>query len=339
MPREAEICLSAASGKVAAPTLDKSQFLIDNPHCSNGFVRQGTPYVVQNGAFDSKNPEHWAKRHPELIPIFQQLNMLPQQEQQKIADMNGALGPDMLLALSEFYDKEVVPWTKTNAHSVAGAAFGALEAREVSFGKQIEKYQRALIELRKAAKSKAPAAQIRQLEWQARDIHERLNTRFRAELQKFFTKNQSRRGNIWSNAQRGINIAKSARTDQPLHLKSTHEVNLINRFAKGANMLGKGVLILDAGVRANGVHSTYQAGRNWQRQMVQEITGFGFSAAAGMWLGGAATAAATLLLGATPFGWVIIIVFGLAVGFTSAYFSNLGAKYVSGALYDYSASF
>ena len=194
------------------------------------------------------------------------------------------------------------------------------------------------MKLREAVKNKLPALEIKKLEQTAKMAHKQLNSQFRAELEKYVAKFKSRRGNIWTNAQRGINIARSSRTHMPLMLRNTHEVVQLGRFAKGANYLGKGILVFDAGLRANAVHDTYLAGDNWHRHMVQEITGFGAGAAAGILAGKWATAGATVLLMSTPLGWLFAILFGLAVGFTAGYLADQFGRNRAGLIYDTSAA-
>ena len=100
----------------------------------------------------------------------------------------------------------------------------------------------------------------------------------------------SARGNIWSNAQRGIDTARSARSSAPLQLSSLANIQHLRKLEQGANIAGKAIITLDAGLRIDSVYSDYKAGRNWQRRAVVETTEFGAGSAAGIAVGTAGKA-------------------------------------------------
>jgi len=77
--------------------------------------------------------------------------------------------------------------------------------------------------------------------------------------------------------------------------------------------------MVDAGRRINGVHNTYEAGGNWQKEAAIQAAGFGLGGAVGVKAGSGVVAGLTAIgLGLTPLGWVAIIGVGIAAGFFAA---------------------
>ncbi|MGH1441633.1 MAG: hypothetical protein ACRBBR_16080, partial [Cellvibrionaceae bacterium] len=64
--------------------------------------------------------------------------------------------------------------------------------------------------------------------------------------------------------------------------------------------IGKGLIVLDAGLRVNSVYQHHQAGKDWKREAIVQGAGFGMG-----------LTAATLLISAiavaTPLGLVLVI--------------------------------
>ncbi|NRB42071.1 MAG: hypothetical protein HRU20_26965 [Pseudomonadales bacterium] len=256
-----------------------------------------------------------------------------------------------MLALSEFHQGEtipmvdtvkqynqhtVIPFFKTESHGLTGAAATAMESRMSNFAKAANRYQQALEKIRLAYKAKAPRTEIFQLEKNAKLLHSDMNMKFQAKLNRYMGINQARgRGTVWSSSQRGINLAKSARTAQPIKLSSTTSFTAIKGFEKASNVTGKGIILFDAGLRVNNVYDDYKAGADWQRRAAMETTGFGLGAAAGAWVGGSVVSG---LLGvamfATPVGWVLAIGIGLAAGYFAAKAGDETGKFLSSFIYD-----
>ena len=95
------------------------------------------------------------------------------------------------------------------------------------------------------------------------------------------------------------------------------------------------MVALDAGIRVNHVHNTYQQGGNWQREAAIQATGFGFGGAAGLFTGKAVIAGLTTIgLGLTPVGWVVMIGIGVAAGFGAAYALDSGGKSLATWIWD-----
>jgi urocanate hydratase len=99
-------------------------------------------------------------------------------------------------------------------------------------------------------------------------------------------------------------------------------------------------VVIDFASRVGEIQNSYQAGENWEREMFIESASFASSAITGeiVATGGAAVAEAALVcfLGATPAGWVLVIV-GLAVAGVAAgasIYANNKIKKEGGAWYD-----
>ncbi|MBL0689701.1 MAG: hypothetical protein JJW02_09800 [Pseudoalteromonas sp.] len=149
----------------------------------------------------------------------------------------------------------------------------------------------------------------------------------------------SARGNIWSNAQRGIDTARSARSSAPLQLTSLANIQHLRKLEQGSNIAGKFVIAIDAGLRADSVYDDYKAGKDWQRSAVREATGFGLGTAAGIGAGSATvTAGVGMAIAMGPVGWVILIGAGLGAGFIVGKAGDEVGKFVSGQLYDLSSN-
>ncbi len=91
---------------------------------------------------------------------------------------------------------------------------------------------------------------------------------------------------------------------KPIQFTSTKAFNNLRVFEKSANVLGKSLIVLDAGLRADKVHDDYLAGRNWQKRAAVEASGFGLATAGGIAVGAAAVKGGTALgiaMLATPY--------------------------------------
>jgi hypothetical protein len=313
-------------------------------------MHKGTAYI-------SRSDSSYASSEPvpqTMQQMLKQLQALPPQNRQTISDLNAAYGSDLLLSLSSFYNNEILPLPMQGANfarntaflviqkesiGFTGAGLTAVSARSTQFAKLIAEYQKTLETLRAAYKNKLPKFQQIKLEAIAKKAHQTLNQQFQSELRQYMPMGKGRKGSIWSNAQRGMGLARGARTDAPLKLNNTNEIAKLGRFSKNVKYGGNGLLFLDAGFRGLDVYSDYNAGKDWQRSLVTQTAGFGFAGAFGIYAGEAATTAATIFLASTPFGWVIAIGVGLAVGYGVAKAGDEFGQDFAGYVYDTSSSF
>ncbi|WDE13496.1 hypothetical protein [Thalassomonas haliotis] len=282
------------------------------------------------------------------------MKALPGETRRNIAALNETYGTELLVALSEFHQNEiapmvaevkkyqqdkVIPFLKSDTHGLAGAAATALESRLTGFAKASIQYQQALDTLQKAYQAKVRGIELVKLEQAATSLNKELNAKFGAELNKYMgSAKAGRRGTVWSNPERGVNLAKSARNAKPIDLSSTRSFAVIKRFEKVARRGGKGIILLDAGIRAVNVYDESEAGNDWQRSTVLEVTGFGASTAAGALVGTHVVSAALgVAMLSTPVGWFFVIGAGLAAGYSAAKLGDWAGKQVAGYAYDQSS--
>lgn len=179
----------------------------------------------------------------------------------------------------------------------------------------------ALEKVREGAKAKLPKHQMMVLEKNVRTLSKDFNNKFQAEINKYVIRVKNKKGTVYTNAQRGIDIAKSGRTVKPIQFTSTTAFQNLRSFEAGANFLGKSLIMLDAGVRAGDVHADYLSGKDWQKRAAVETASFGTSTIFGIAAGQATVTAASglgIALLATPVGWVIIVGAAITVGIIAA---------------------
>ncbi|MCF6325449.1 MAG: hypothetical protein L3J89_14220 [Gammaproteobacteria bacterium] len=121
--------------------------------------------------------------------------------------------------------------------------------------------------------------------------------------------------------------ACSSRHIKRLELSSNIEARAIGQFSKAAKVIGKGIIVLDLGVRAYDVNNVREAGGDWERAAFVESFGFAASIGAGSF--GIAIGAATFLA-MTPVGWVAIIVTTAA----ASLWMNGKGKELGNSIYD-----
>jgi len=293
---------------------------------------------MRSGEGDSS--QSWRQQRPDLACTLDSLQSLPAHSKKNISQMNEDFGTEQLEAMAEFYQHEIVPLVKSESIGAVGAAATAVDSRLSEFGKAAAKYQQSLEAIRTASLARKPRHQISMLESIAKSLHKDLNAKFNTEINKFLGKIKTgRRGSVLSSADRGIGLAKGARTFKPIQFNSTMAFNTLRKFESGANILGKGLILIDAGVRVGNVHTDYLSGNDWQRRAVVETTGFGFGTAAGLAVGAEVIAAGLgIAMLATPVGWVFIIGSAIAVGYMASKVGDAGGKWAAGALYDTSSS-
>ncbi len=67
----------------------------------------------------------------------------------------------------------------------------------------------------------------------------------------------------FANAQRDINKAKSAKNLSVINFTSASNFKNTRQLEVGANILGKGLIAIDAGVLVGNVNTDYLDGHNW----------------------------------------------------------------------------
>lgn len=269
----------------------------------------------------------------------------PLHQRQTIAQVNAAVGPDMLLALSDFYDQQLDSLPKDffaeQNKAMMGASIGAMGHHLSQLQNLIKEYQMALENVRNAYLSKMPKLEVLKFEQTARQLHSRLNTQFHNEISKRLASSRARKASIWNNADRGLNQAKSARTTKPIQISSAKELRSLSKFAGAAKFGGNALLLLDVHSRATGVRDTFESGGNWEKQALQETVGFSAGFAAGTVAAGSAYSIGVgIALAFTPVGWAVVIGVGAAasVGFLVGLGFDTAGKKITGKLYDASSN-
>lgn len=316
---------------------------------SQSMLPAGTPYITKSDKTFGNDAE--------ALRLFEILKQLPPAERRQIARLNKDFGVEVVDALAEFYQLQLlpavqsvnrftqntaIPLLKKEMAGFAGAAATAVESRLKGFSGYVAKYQLALEQYRAAYQSKASAAERRVLAKQVAKAQAAVNQRFHGEIQRIMATNAAKtgkRGTVWTNPERAMGLARGSKTDAAIQLQSSHNFKRVQQFQRGANVLGKGVIALDAGLRISKVHDTYQVGGDWQRELSREMAGFGFGVAAGAYFGAAATTALTFALIATPAGWVVAILGGLAVGLLSGKLADQIGKDLADTLYNLNIRF
>jgi hypothetical protein len=319
-------------------TLALANFQRDNSHIKGTFISAGTPFIMRTHSNNSSNDNNsdWKQARPDLVCSFKKIQSLSQKSKRKIALMDDMLGSDQLQAIADFYQAELAPMAHKESIGAIGAASTALDTRLSNFAKAANKVREALEKVREGAQTKLPKHKMMVLEENVRTLTKDFNSKFQAEINKYVNRVKNKKGTVYTNAQRGIDKAKSSRTIKPIQFTTTSAFQNLRAFETGANFLGKSLIVLDAGIRAGDVHVDYLSGNNWQKRATVEMTGFGVSTALGVWAGGQAVAAGLgIALLATPVGWVIIIGASIAVGIVAAKAGDKLGKFSANQAYDF----
>jgi hypothetical protein len=273
--------------------------------------------------------------------IYSQIRAMPPQQHQIIAQTIEQHGEDTW-PIVDFYNERIVPLRGTVTRHIndnptdAGGALVELPAnRGAGFEGALLAYQNALLLVRQAKLDRRPLPEQARLADSARAAFKVLQERFAVELRRFQGQSRARRSTALRHPERGINQARSARSAKPITFTNTRQVMYLQRFVQGARVAGRGLLVLDAGIRINKVRQTHNQGGDWVRTATVETVGMGFGFAAGYLTTTAVLGtASSLMLAATPVGWAILIVGGITLGYLAATTLDDRAKSIAGQIYD-----
>ncbi|WP_432460909.1 hypothetical protein [Agarivorans sp. QJM3NY_25] len=189
--------------------------------------------------------------------------------------------------------------------------------------------------VRAVHQAKLPKIQMMKLESSARTAWKSLNEVFSTELTKATSVVKARKGTVLNNATRGINKAKSARTDAPIRVTNVKELQSLKRMSLGLKGAGHLLLGYDIYRRGKIVQADFEQGKDWQKTAVVQTAGLSMGFLAGAAAAKAVTAAAiTIGLTATPVGWVIAICIGIGATYLAALQGDKWAQYGVSKLYD-----
>ncbi len=231
-----------------------------------------------------------------------------------ITDMALEFGEDNTIAIAQ---------VAANLRLYGGAAMGAATSiyskHMQEFVTAIKRYQNALLEYRNAVKSNpAGAAAAKQ---KAISVFQTIQRSFHNEINAITTNIRARRGTPLTSSTRAINIARSSRKVAKLSVADQVQASRLVKFCKYGRFLGNGLAVIDLGSRVADIQNTYRTGGNWEREMFTESMSLGASATAAGIIVGAGTEIAEValacFLGATPAGWVLVVV-GLGVAGVAA---------------------
>lgn len=252
------------------------------------------------------------------------------QVSREVTNFSLSYGEDNTLAIAEIYDK-----LQTWNIGLMGAGTAVYGQRLKGFGEAIGQYQKALLDYRETIKSKEPSATKTLARQRAMNAHQKLQQGFKHELNAVTAGNKAgRRGTPLTSAIRGTNIARSSRNVASLNITSRVQASQLVRLGRHAKSLGNGLAVIDFGSRIGNIKSSYDANGEWERELFIESSSFAASALTGM---AAVNVGLSLLMVATPVGWVGLLIGGLTVAGVAAAGSmgmNYAIKNNSGAWYD-----
>jgi hypothetical protein len=272
--------------------------------------------------------------------VYSQIRAMPPQQHRIISHTVDQHG-EYTWPLVEFYCERLLPFQnaviqhiKNNPTDAGGALVELPGHRATSFEGALMAYQNALLAVRQGKLDRRPAAQQATMADRARAAFKYLQERYAVELKRYQSRSQPRRGTALRDPERGIRQARSSRTAKAITFSNTRQVQYLQRFTKGARIAGRGLLVLDAGIRINRVRETYDQGGDWARTATVETVGMGFGFAAGYATTLAVAGLGTLFLAATPVGWMIMIGAGITAGYMAATAFDVFGKDLAGKLYD-----
>ena len=225
----------------------------------------------------------------------------------------------------------------SRGESVVGAAAGVYATRVARFAEAMERHQRAIEEHFRATHPGAPKT------LSSRATREAL-LRSGAELSRMFRHELALVTKGWFPRSRMLVSGGAQVPDRVRHSPKISRLDVATRAVASklvewghyARYLGRGLVVVDLGRRAQNVYEVQQSGGDWHRQAFVETGGFGAGLGTGVALTGVTMAALEIVVAATPVGWVLIVgslaVAGIVAGGSIA-MSSAGEQ-VFGDLYD-----
>ncbi|UPW19362.1 hypothetical protein M0C34_03535 [Agarivorans sp. TSD2052] len=330
MSEPAEIFLSTKNRQLKSRDFSNeaefNAFLSDNSLQAGSILHAGAPYIVRSS--QSSKPTN-------LMQQCRQLQTIPSCHRRSLANVNAQLGSDITLGLAELFDQQIAPaasqlnqWVNKEKFNFSSAGVGLLESRGGALEKSLKAYEKSLMAVRAGHQAKLPKMQMMKLESSARAAFKSLNQLFSTELSKATAVVKARKGTALNNATRGINKAKSARTDAPIRVTNVKELQSLKRMSLGLKAGGNILLGYDVYARGKMVQADFEQGKDWGKTAVVQTSGLAAGIIAGTITANAMTTAAiTIGLTATPVGWVIAICIGIGATYLATKtFDGIGQK-------------
>ncbi|ARU55369.1 hypothetical protein OLMES_1290 [Oleiphilus messinensis] len=271
---------------------------------SVSFLSAYQPYSF--GPIDSANRQ-----------IYNSLSTAPASALQQTTSLYDHYSSDTVLAFAEIMNHirkiKESQTTKDFSIGAAGAATSVYAERMNGFAKAVLQYEGALMKFANARQSGIAPRMKQGLKANAQRAFENLQQQFSNELRIVTGRVKSNRGTPLSNANRGLNIARSSRSLSNLEIHNQVQAHNLLKFTKHANVLGTGLVAVDFTTRVGNIYNEYQANGNWERELFVQSASFAASTMTGVALANIGTTAVGFLLALTPVGWVGLIVGGVAV--------------------------
>ena len=279
-----------------------------------GFNRQSNPSLLPYKPYlISSNPSHGDQCLVDKLGPYASIRNL--------YDLSITVGQDNLIALADIHDQ----LRKSNVHELESShennineyvrsgvdkAASSIAIRSENFIGSVKAYQDSLLLYRNAIKSNLSPGERAVAKLRAKSAFDKMQHKFRHEVKTVSSRVSARKGTPMNNFKRATNIAKSSRNVSKLELVDHVEAGKIGKLAKSTKLIGNGVAIYEFGVGVNKIRESYKKGDNWEKAMFVESAAFASSAAIG-------EAALTLLMMASPVGWVGLLVVGVVVAGTA----------------------
>ena len=275
---------------------------------------------------------------PASHSIATQLNLLNPDQRRHLYDCAGQFG-ELTLAMAIFYDEQLSKIARRST-GLVGAGATAATVRMTAFESAVREYENALLALHAFERQGRGSGAERMRLRQAVELrHNELNRKFRVELERIVPRADmgKNRGTALTSSQRGLALVRRSK-GRGLDVTDHIQAGRLVKFARAIRCVGNGAVVLDAGLRANDVHRTHQAGGDWMLEASVQLTGFGFAGALGGGFGkaavvGGASLIAKMALTLTPAGWVVLIAGGIAVGFAAGYYGDQAGKNIASRIW------
>ena len=280
------------------------------------------------------------------VSVRNQLNRVAPAERQCIAGVAEACG-DETAVLAAFLDRYFGDENIAQLNAAINAGSTAAFARLNNFEKAVVTYQKSLNNLRSLVESgkygRGQGQRIIEAKRSVRIAYAELAQRYAIELQSFSpaAHRAKNRGTAFSNAERGITLAKrkprATKPDIRLNVEGQLQASQIARMGKLINGLGTATIVADGVFRTTEVMGIAEEGGDWMRAGAREVTGFGAGTAAGLLAGKAAYFGLISIAG--PVGWGVlgaIFMISLGAGYLASKVGSDFGEAVSDAAWDMS---
>lgn len=237
------------------------------------------------------------------------------QEHRHLGAMAASIGGARVMGIADLLQQTKVLDHIGNAGTfLGGASAGSITASNHVL-KAIDKYAKVVAEYDAYKKNSGVPNTLRRIGQRRQQAFREMNHVLNQKGVNFLNKHAFKTRQVPDS--RGRIVSES------IPINNHAEVQALKRFAQKARYVGKGLIVLDAGLRVNSVYQHHQAGKDWKREAVVQGAGFGMGLLA-------ASALITIISVATPLGLVMVIA---AAGATALGIDIL-TKAGAGKIYD-----